>query len=126
MFYTFSTILMSKDDVYRKSNKASEIMLSVKGRKTRKQIPRPVWFSFEGNTLHLLPVEGSDTQWYNNVLADPEFKISVDDIEIFTTGKTIADPARVREIAQKFRSKYGEGNIKKYYPKINVAVEVVI
>lgn len=126
MFYTYSTNPMSRDDVYRKLNKASEIMLSVKGIKTRKQIPRPVWFSFEGNTLYLLPVEGSDTQWYKNVLADPEFKISVDDTEIFTTGKPIADLARVIEIAQKFRSKYGEGNIKKYYPKINVGVEVVI
>ena len=52
------TVPMSRDNVYQKLKKASEITLSVKGRKTRKQIPRPAWFSFEDNTLYLLPVEG--------------------------------------------------------------------
>lgn len=117
---------MSKDNVYQKLKKVSEIMLSVKSRKTRRQIPRLVWFSFEGNTLYLLPVEGSDTQWYRNMLADPEVKISADDMEIFAIGKPITDSTKVKEVVQKFRSKYGEGDIKKYYPKTDVAVEVVI
>ena len=60
------------------------------------------------------------------MLVDPEFKISVDDLEIFTTGKPITNYTKVGEVTQKFRSKYGEGNIKKYYPKTDVAVEAVI
>jgi hypothetical protein len=27
-----------------------------------------VWFVLEGQKLYLLPVKGSETQWYNNVL----------------------------------------------------------
>ena len=60
------------------------------------------------------------------MLVDHEFKISVDDLEIFATGKAITDYTRVKEVAQKFRSKYGEGNIKKYYPKTDVGVEAAL
>jgi CubicO group peptidase (beta-lactamase class C family) len=31
----------------------------------------------EGNTLYLLPVQGSDTNWYKNLLVDPTLSISV-------------------------------------------------
>jgi hypothetical protein len=41
-----------------------EIQLSVKGRKSGKEIPRPVWFVLTGKELMLLPVKGSSTQWY--------------------------------------------------------------
>ena len=52
---------MSKADLYQKLDKAYEIILSVKGRKSGRDIPRPVWFVHEGNILYLLPVQGSDT-----------------------------------------------------------------
>ena len=68
---------MSKADLYKRLDKASEITLSVKGRKSGRDIPRPVWFVHEGNTLYLLPVQGSDTNWYKNLLTDPTLKISV-------------------------------------------------
>ena len=45
-----------------------EIKLSVTGRKSGKTISMPVWFALEGEKLHLLTVQGSDTQWYKNVL----------------------------------------------------------
>jgi len=32
-------------------------------------------FVHEGNTLYLLPVQGSDTNWYKNLLVDPTLKI---------------------------------------------------
>ena len=60
---------MSKDDLHQKLNSAYEITLSVKGRKSGKDIPRPVWFIYEGSILYLLPVQGSDTNWYKNMLA---------------------------------------------------------
>jgi hypothetical protein len=41
-----------------------QIKLSVIGRKSGKTISIPVWFVLEGEKLYLLPVQGSDTQWY--------------------------------------------------------------
>jgi hypothetical protein len=115
---------MSKADLHQKLNKAYELTLSVKGRKSGRDISRPVWFVHEGNTLYLLPVQGSDTNWYKNMLVDPTLKVSVNDAEISERGKTITDSNSVDDIVRKFRSKYGEGDIKRYYPNTDVAVEV--
>lgn len=72
----------------------------------------------------MLPVQGSDTNWYNNLLVDPILKISVNGVEITASGKPITDRNRVEDVVKKFKSKYGEGEVKKYYTKFDVAVEV--
>jgi hypothetical protein len=117
---------MSKADLHRRLNSVNEITLSVKGRKSGKNIPRPVWFAYEGNTLYLLPVQGSDTSWYKNLLVDPTLKISVNGIQISARGKPITDSNGVDDIVRKFKSKYGEGDVKRYYTKFDVAVEVTL
>jgi hypothetical protein len=78
----------------------------------------------EGNTLYLLPVQGSDTNWYKNFLADPTLKISVNGAEMTVRGRPITDRNRVGDIVKKFKSRYGEGDVKKYYAKFDAAVEV--
>ena len=115
---------MSKADLHQRLNSAYEITLSVKGRKSGRDIPRPVWFVYDGNTLYLLPVQGSDTSWYKNLLVDPTLKISVNGIEISVRGKPITDSKRVDDIVRKFKSKYGEGDVKRYYTIFDIAVEV--
>jgi hypothetical protein len=123
--WNVDVVVMSKADLYERLNRASEITLSVKGRRSGRDIPRPVWFVHEGNTLYLLPVQGTDTNWYKNFLADQTLKISVNGgIETSVRGKPITDSNRVGDIVSKFKSKYGEGDVKKYYPKTDVAVEV--
>src|SRR6188472_392531 len=117
---------MSKADLYQRLDKVNEKRLSVKGRKSGREISRPVWFVHEGNTLYLLPVQGSDTNWYKNLLADPALKIFVNGAETTATGKPITDNNRVDYVVRKFRSKYGEGQVKKYYSKFDVAVEVLL
>jgi hypothetical protein len=118
--------IMSNADLHKKLNSANEITLSVKGRKSGRDIARPVWFVHEGNILYLLPVQGSDTNWYKNLLAYPTLKISVNGLEISESGKSITESNSVDDIVNKFRSKYGASDVKKYYPKHNVAVEVDI
>jgi hypothetical protein len=115
---------MSKADLYQRLNRVYEITLSVKGRKSGRNIPRPVWFVHEANTLYLLPVQGSDTNWYKNMLVDPTLKISVNGTEISARGKRITDNNSIDDIVKKFKSKYGEGDVKKYYTNFDVAVEV--
>ncbi len=116
---------MARDNAHQKLNEASEITFSVKGRKTGKEIPRPVWFVCEDNTLYLLPVQGSSTNWYKNFLADPMLKISLGGMDMpATRGKQITDASGVETVVRKFRSKYGEGDVKKYYSKFDVAVQV--
>ena len=117
---------MSKADLLRRLDRSNEITLSVKGRKSGTDIPQPVWFVNEGNILYLLPVQGSDTNWYKNLLVDPILKISVNGTEISERGRRITESNRVDDVVRKFKSKYGEGDVKKYYPKTDVAVEVLL
>src|SRR5215208_873257 len=117
---------MSKADLYQRLNRVYEITLSVKGRKSGRNIPRPVWFVHEANTLYLLPVQCSDTNWYKNMLVDPTLKISVNGAEISARGKRITDNNSIDDIVKKFKFKYGEGDVKKYYTNFDVAIEVTL
>ena len=100
---------MSKDDLYQRLDRVYKIRLSIKGRKSGRDIPRPVWFVHEGNTLYLLPLQGSDTNWYKNLQVDPMLKISLNGMEISAKGKPITDNNKVDDIVKKFKTKYGEG-----------------
>src|SRR4029078_13516125 len=115
---------MTNTDLHRRLDRANEITLSVKGRKSGKDIPRPVWFVHEGNTLYLLPVQGSDTNWYKNLLVDPTLKISINGDETSAEDKPITDSNKVDYVVRKFKAKYSEGEVKKYYTKFDVAAEV--
>ena len=101
-----------------------EIELIVTGRKSGRKTSRPVWFVGEGNKLYLLPVKGSDTEWFKNVLKNPTIGLDADGNKVTEKAKPITDPAKVRDVVEKFRAKYGAGNVKKYYSKFDVAVEV--
>jgi deazaflavin-dependent oxidoreductase (nitroreductase family) len=101
-----------------------ELTISVIGRKSGRTISNPVWFTLEGDDLYLVPVQGSDTQWYKNVLKNPTIGIKTRDAESQFKASPITDATRVVSIVEKFREKYGAGDVKKYYSKFDVAVMV--
>jgi deazaflavin-dependent oxidoreductase (nitroreductase family) len=103
-----------------------QIQLSVTGRKSGKTISVPVWFVIEGDTLFLLPVGGSDTQWYKNVLHDPRIRIAARDEEGEFSATPITAPTEVKDVVEKFRAKYGAEDVKQYYSKFDVAVRVEV
>ena len=116
---------MSKPELYQRLDSAREIELNVKGRKSGNDLSRPVWFVREGNILYLLPLNGSDTNWYKNMLVNPTSKLSLNGTEILSAnGRPITDKNRVADVVRKFNSRYGEGEVKKYYTKFDAAVEV--
>jgi uncharacterized cysteine cluster protein YcgN (CxxCxxCC family) len=55
---------------------------------------------------YLLPNRGSDTQWYENLLAGSILKISVSDLEVSVRGKSITDRKGVGDILDRFLFKY--------------------
>ena len=102
--------------------RANEIQVGVTGRKSGRAISNPVWFVTEDNKLYLLPVKGSDTQWYKNVLKDPSIKVKAGAAEAELKIAPITDAKPVASVVDKFRAKYGAGDVKKYYSKLDVAV----
>jgi hypothetical protein len=117
---------MPKSEFKDALDRTSEIELTVRGRKSGQDISRPVWFVHENNTLYLLPVQGSETNWYKNVLKDPIIKISIDRQGISRKAKPITDSNKVKDIVDKFRSKYSNSEVQKYYTKLDVAVELAL
>ena len=99
-----------------------EIKISVIGRKSGRTISIPVWFVLEDEKLYLLPVQGSDTQWYKNVLKTPMIRIDARGREAESQAVPITDATQVSSVVEKFRDKYGPDNVKKYYSKFDVAV----
>jgi deazaflavin-dependent oxidoreductase (nitroreductase family) len=101
-----------------------EIKITVTGRKSGRTISIPVWFVFDSDKLYLLPVKGSDTQWYKNVLKNPSIRIDARGTEAELKAAPITDPKQVASVVEKFREKYGASDVKKYYSKLDVAVVV--
>jgi deazaflavin-dependent oxidoreductase (nitroreductase family) len=111
-----------KGDLKDRLSRYREIDLSVTGRKSGRTISQPVWFVFDDDKLHLLPVKGSDTQWYKNVLKNPTIRIDARGAEAELDAVRITDAKKVASVVEKFRAKYGAGDVKKYYSKFDVAV----
>jgi hypothetical protein len=103
-------------------SQSSELNLTVIGRKSGRSITNPVWFVLEGDTLYLLPVHGSGTQWYKNALENPSIRIEAKDVNAAVHVVAITDSSQVLSVVKKFRDKYGAGDVKKYYSKLDVAV----
>ena len=99
-----------------------EINIRVTGRKSGRTISIPVWFVIEDDKLYLLPVQGSDTQWYKNVLKKPSIRIDAGGAETEVKVVVVTDAKQVSSVVEKFRAKYGSNDVKKYYSKFDVAV----
>ncbi len=110
------------DTLADRLSRSSEIKLSVTGRKSGRTISRPIWFVSEDDKLYLLPVEGSDTQWYKNVLKNPAIRIDARGAKAEVQAVPVTDAGQVLSVIEKFRAKHGARDVKKYYSKFDVAV----
>jgi hypothetical protein len=109
------------DDEFSKALEASrEIELTVTGR----EISNPVWFVRDGETLSLVPVRGSDSHWYKNIQKTPTIRLTAEGAQLNATATPTSDTAKVEQVLDQFRAKYGARDVEAYYPKHDVAVEV--
>jgi deazaflavin-dependent oxidoreductase (nitroreductase family) len=113
-----------KNDLKDRLARYRQIKLGVIGRKSGRTISIPVWFLLDGEKLYLLPVQGSDTQWYRNVLDNPKIRIDARGVEAAFQAVPITNAKGVKSVIEKFREKYGAKDVKKYYSKFDVAVLV--
>src|SRR5262245_31853901 len=100
---------MTLNEITKALSGADEIEITVTGRVSGRKISNPVWFVHEGEKLYLLPVKGSDSDWYKNILKTPSLHIAANGKEWQLEVMPITDQAKVRDIVDKFRVKYGAG-----------------
>jgi deazaflavin-dependent oxidoreductase (nitroreductase family) len=103
---------------------ANEVDLTVTGRKSGQESSRPIWFVLDGDRLVLMPVGGSGANWYRNVVANPDVRLSAGGAELRATAKPVEDSGAVAEAFERFGEKYGADKVKEYYPGQDSAVEV--
>ena len=59
------------------------------------------------------------------MVANPMLEVYLNGTEVLSTkGRLITDRNQVKDIVRKFKSRYSEGEVKKYYTRFDVAVEV--
>jgi deazaflavin-dependent oxidoreductase (nitroreductase family) len=113
----------TRNDVLKdRLSRSREVNITVTGRKSGRLISIPVWFVLEDDKLYLLPVQGSDTNWYKNVLKNPSIRIDARSAETEVKVVHITEATQVSSVAEKFRHKYGASDVRKYYSKFDVAV----
>ena len=98
-----------------------EITITVTGRKSGRTISLPIWFVWDDGKLYLLPVKGSNTQWYKNVLKNPSIRIDAGGAQSEVKVIAVADATQVKSVVEKFRGKYGRSGVN-LYSKLDVAV----
>ncbi len=104
--------------------KEDELQLTVKGRISGKEVSRPVWFVFRRHELLFLPVKGSSSQWYMNSLKNPQVSIAIGGQTYTGNAESMKEKGAVSEVVELFKRKYGAGDIKKYYSKLDVATRL--
>jgi deazaflavin-dependent oxidoreductase (nitroreductase family) len=115
-------VTSSTDNLKDRLARYRQVKISVIGRKSGHMISIPVWFVLEGEKLYLLPVQGSETQWYKNVLKNPAIRIDARGVGAEFRAMSVTDVKAVKSVVEKFREKYGAKDVKKYYSKFDVAV----
>jgi deazaflavin-dependent oxidoreductase (nitroreductase family) len=115
---------MANEELIRALDSSQEIQLTVTGRSSGREITFPVWFVRDGGQLYLVPVTGTDSNWYKNVLKESMIRVLAGGAQLIARAAPVTDPARVSEILDRFRAKYGAHDVTAYYPKPNVGLEV--
>lgn len=115
---------MPAEELKKALQDTSEVDLTVTGRKSGRESSRPIWFVQEEDRLLLLPVSGSASNWFRNLVKTPEVRLAAAGAEVRANANPIEDPAGVADVLEKFRGKYGADQVEKYYPDEDAAVAV--
>lgn len=116
----------SAEDLQKRLARTHQIKISVMGRKSGATITIPVWFVLERDKLYLLPVYGSETQWFKNLKKNGFLGISTRGWQANFRPTLVREAKSVKAVVEKFRDKYGAADVKKYYTRFDVAVRVAL
>jgi deazaflavin-dependent oxidoreductase (nitroreductase family) len=115
---------MPDDDFVNAFRQRREISITVTGRTTGREITIPVWFVADEHGIWLLPVYGSDTQWYRNVEKNGVITIRAGANSQHLRARLLKDPQAVNKVVERFREKYSPEEIKRWYKGLDVAVQI--
>ena len=116
---------MTEDKFASELKNRRRISISVTGRRSGRTITLPVWFVSAEDALWLLPVYGSQTQWYRNLLTNPAITIQAQRQRRTLRARAVRDAQAVRKVIRWFGKKYTPEIIARLYSgPLDVAVKV--
>jgi hypothetical protein len=107
-------------------NSTTEIELTTIGRVSGREISCLVWFVRRDEKLYLLPLTGSHSQWYKNLLKTPMIRLAADGTEYRAIGNPVTDKDEVGQVIDDFRATYGAREVAGYFTNPDVAVEATL
>jgi len=85
----------------------------------------PIWFTVNGSKMELLPMYGLKTKWFVDVEKGAPLDLKIKEWrKKASRPKILLDSKAVDDIKRRFSVKYGEGQVKRYYPTSDVALEI--
>ncbi len=117
--------MTSKEEILAALRRETEIELSVKGRLSGNVSSRPVWFVLpkDNKSILLVPVNGRKTQWYLNVMKNPNVRVRIGGQSFAGTIREVG-AERLTEVLDLFTTKYGKEDMVRYYQRKDVAMEL--
>src|SRR5256886_17287842 len=98
---------MAQTDFRTALQSSNELEITVTGRTSGRSLTYPIWFALEGDKLYLIPVKGSDTDWYKNLRKTPTIRLEARGKTFTTSARLLTAEAQVGEATQRSRAKYG-------------------
>ena len=116
-----------REGLLNKLKRSGEVNITVTGRKTKKKFSTPVWFVLdEEEKVVLVPMKGSDNNWFKDLAKDPRIELGLSDIVIPSKAKLVRDSKQVEKVLDRFRAKYNSVWSESYYTNRDVYVEVPV
>ncbi|MCL5067305.1 MAG: hypothetical protein M1368_03000, partial [Thaumarchaeota archaeon] len=72
----------------------------------------------------IVPVKGTDSNWFKNLAKDPSIELAVDDSTISSKASLVRDSNQAKQVIEKLIAKYKSEWSESYYTKRDAFVEV--
>jgi hypothetical protein len=117
---------VNRKDFLSRLKQSSEVRITVRARISKRYVSAPVWFAVDGGKAVLVPMKGSDSNWFKDLKKDPHIELNVGDMTIPLKANLVRNPKQVEKVLDKFRAKYRSTWSESYYTKRDVYVEVPV
>ena len=101
------------------------LTLTVTGRKSGREIPRPVQSVLQDDSIFLIPFMGKSTNWYVSLMSNPRVKITKGKVK-FTAEAKILDEKGAKEAVELFINAYGKRMMESRYPSKDAAARILM
>ena len=115
---------MVEDGIAGKLAQEMEVEVAYVRSKDGKTRVIPVWFTLNAGRIELLPMYGVKTKWFADVEKRESLELRVAGWRKVAKPRIVRDPDMVDDIRGRFSLKYGKGDVNRYYPTSEVALEV--